>query len=138
MLLDELSHQVMKIGDLLVRSRERVINHEMDFGRVPDPRDTHLTEHFDGEWPGAVLSHREVDGKYSNISGAMDLLDTIGSDANDLLRKGERIIVQDVLAQRRSEAGEKLVAIKRERRAETVISSQEPAMRSSAQKSESF
>ena len=115
-----------------------MINHEMDFGRVPDPRDTHLTEHFDGEWPGAVLSHREVDGKYSNISGAMDLLDTIGSDANDLLRKGERIIVQDVLAQRRSEAGEKLVAIKRERRAETVISSQEPAMRSSAQKSESF
>ena len=138
MLLDKFSHQMMKIGDLLVRSRERVINHKMNSGRVPDPRDTHLAKHLDSEWTGAVLSHREVDGKYSNISGAMDLLDTIGSDANDLLRKGERIIVQDVLAQRRSEAGEKLVAIKRERRAETVISSQEPAMRSSAQKSESF
>jgi len=46
----------------------------------------------------------------------MDLFGTIRSDANDLLRKGQRIIVQDALTQRRSEAGEKLVAIKRERR----------------------
>jgi len=112
---------MMKIGDLLVRSRERVINYEMDFGRVPDPRDTHLTEHFDGKWPGAVLSHREVDGKYSNVSGAMDLLDAISSDADYLLRKGQRIIVQDVLTQQRSEAGEKPVAIKRERGTETEI-----------------
>ena len=115
-----------------------MINNEMDFRRVPDPWDTHLAEHFDCKWPSAVLSHSEVHRQYSNVSRAMNLLDTICSDANDLLRKGQRIIVQDALTQRRSEAGEKLVAIKRERRAETVISSQEPAMRSSAQKSESF
>ncbi len=116
MLLDELSHQMMKICDLLVRSRKGMINNEMDFGRVPDPRDPHLAEHFDCKWPSAVLSHSEVHGQYSNVSRAMDPLGTIGSDANDLLCKGKRIIVQDVLTQRRSEAGEKLVAIKRERR----------------------
>jgi len=115
MLLDELSHQVMKIGDLLVRSREGMIDNQMDFGRVPDPRDPHLAEHFDCKWPSAVLSHSEVHGQYSNVSRPMDLLGTIGSDANDLLCKGKRIIVQNVLTQRRSEAGEKLVAIKRER-----------------------
>jgi hypothetical protein len=37
----------------------------------------------------------------------MDLLGIIGSDADDLLRKGQRIIIQDVLTQWRSEAGEK-------------------------------
>jgi hypothetical protein len=79
----------------------------MDFGRIPDPRYTHLTEHFDCEWPSAVLSHREVDWKYSNVSWAMDLLGTIRSDTNDLLSKGQRIIVQDVLSQLRSESGEK-------------------------------
>jgi len=84
-----------------------VIDHEMDFGRIPDPRYTHLAEHFDCEWPGAVLSHCEVDWKYSNVSWAMDLLGTIGSDTNDLFSKGQRIIVQDVLTQLRSESGEK-------------------------------
>jgi len=93
-----------------------MINNEMDFGRVPNPRDTHLTKYFNRKWPSAVLSHSEVHGQYSNVSRPIDLLGTIGSDANDLLCKGKRIIVQDVLKQRRSEAGEKLVAIKRERR----------------------
>ena len=115
-----------------------MINNEMDFGRVPDPRDTHLAEDFDCKRPCAVLSHSEVHGQYSNVSRAMDTLGTIGSDANDLLCKGKRIIVQDVLTQRRSEAGEKLVAIKRERRTETVISSYELAMLSLPKKSESF
>src|SRR5437660_5990011 len=110
----------------------------MDFGRIPDSWDTHLAEHFDCKWPGAVLSHSEVDRKHSNVPWAMDLLGTIGSNANDLLRKGQRIIVQDILTQLRSEAGEKPVAIKRERRTETVISSQEPTLLSSPQKSESF
>ena len=89
MLLDEFSHQVMKIGDFLVWSRERVINHEMNFGRVPDSRHTHLAEHFDRKRPSAVLSHSEVDRKHSNVLWAMDLLDTIGSDAYDLLREGQ-------------------------------------------------
>ena len=79
-----------------------MIDNEMDFGRVPDLRYTHLAEHFDRKWPSAVLSHSEVHGQYSNVSRAMDPLGTIGSDANDLLCKGKRIIVQDVLTQRRS------------------------------------
>jgi hypothetical protein len=37
----------------------------------------------------------------------MNLLGAIGSDANDLLRKGQRIIVQNVLTQQGSELGEK-------------------------------
>jgi hypothetical protein len=53
----------------------------------------------------------------------MDLFGTIRSDANDLLCKGKRIIVQDVLTQRRSEAARKLVAIKPERRTEAMKSS---------------
>ena len=61
----------------------------MDFGRVPDPRDTHLAEHFDCKWPSAVLSHRQVDGQNSNVPGAMDLFGTIRSDADDLLREGQ-------------------------------------------------
>src|SRR5689334_6444624 len=36
MLLDKLPHQVMKIGNLLVRSGKSVINHQMNSGRVPD------------------------------------------------------------------------------------------------------
>jgi hypothetical protein len=107
MLLDELSHQMMKISDLLVGSRERVIDHKMNLGRVPDPRYTHLTEHFDRKRPSAVLSHREINWKYSNVSRAIGLLGTIGSDANDLLRKGQRIIVQDILTQLSSGSGEK-------------------------------
>jgi len=107
---------MMKVSDFLIGSREGMINNEMDFGRVPDPRDTHLAEDFDCKRPCAVLSHSEVHGQYSNVSRAMDTLGTIRSDANDLLGKGQRIIVQDALTQRRSEAGEKLVAIKRERR----------------------
>src|SRR3989442_2115589 len=83
-----------------------MIDHEMDFGRIPDLRDTYLTEHFDRKRPSAVLSHRQVDRKYSNVSWAKDLPETIGSDANDLLRKGQRIIVQNVLTQWPSEAGE--------------------------------
>src|SRR5207302_9691768 len=100
MLLDELSLQRMKIGDLLVRSRKGMINNEMDFGRVPDPRDPHLAEHFDCKRPCAVLSHSEVHGQYSNVSRAMDTLRTIGSDSTDLLCKGKRIIVQAALTQR--------------------------------------
>jgi hypothetical protein len=37
----------------------------------------------------------------------MDLLAPVGPDANDLFREGQRIIVQYVLTQQRSEAGEK-------------------------------
>ena len=98
----------------------------MDFGRVPDSRDTHLAEDFDCKRPCAVLGHRQVDGQNSNVPRVMDLFGTIRSDADDLLRKGQRIIVQDLLTQRRSEAGEKLVAIKRERRTEAMKSSYEP------------
>src|SRR5207253_9888038 len=102
------------------------------------PRDTQLAEHFDRKWSSAVQSHSELLRQYSNVSRPMNLLGNIGSDANDLLHKGQRIIVQDVLTQLRSEAGEKLVAIKRERRTETVISSYELAMLSLPKKSESF
>ena len=66
-----------------------MIDHEMDFGRIPDLRDTYLTEHFDRKRPSAVLSHREVDRKYSNVPGPMDPLGTIRSDADDLLREGQ-------------------------------------------------
>jgi hypothetical protein len=55
--LDELSHQVMKIGNLLIWSGKRMINHEMDLRWVPDSRDTHLTKDFDGEGSCAILSH---------------------------------------------------------------------------------
>src|SRR5437588_8647711 len=106
MLLDELSHQMMKIGDLLVRSGKGMINNQMDFGRVPDPRDPHLAEHFDCKWPSAVLSHSEVNGQYSNVSRPMDLLGTIGSDANDLLCKGKCIIVHNVLTKLLTDACE--------------------------------
>src|SRR3989441_4890813 len=55
--LDELSHQVMKIGNLLIWSGKRMINHEMDLRWVPDSRDPHLAENFDREGSRAVLSH---------------------------------------------------------------------------------
>src|SRR5437660_11009745 len=93
MLLDKFSYQMMKVSDFLIRSREGTINNEMDFGRVPDPRDTHLTKNFNRKWPSAVLSHTEVHRPYSSVSGAMNDLDTIGSDANDLLLNGQRIVV---------------------------------------------
>jgi hypothetical protein len=112
--LDELSHQVVKIGNLLIWSGKRMINHEMDLRWVPHFRDTHLAEDFDRKRSGAVLSHRKVDGQYGNVSRAIDIARAIGSDANDLLGEGQRLIAQDVLTQRCSEAARKLVAIKRE------------------------
>ncbi len=57
-LLHEVSHQMMKISDLLIRSRERMINHQMDFGWVPDLRGAHLDEDLDGQGSSAVLRHR--------------------------------------------------------------------------------
>ena len=84
-----------------------MIDHEMDFGRVPDPWNAHFGEDLDGEWSSAILSHREIDWQYSNVSRAMDLLARVSPDANDLFREGQRIIVHDVLTQWRSEAGEK-------------------------------
>src|SRR5207249_10686061 len=106
MLLDKFSHQMMKIGDLLVRSRERVINHKMNCGRVPDPRDTHLAKHFDSEWTGAVLSHREAYWNHGNVSRPLHLLCSIGSAANDPLREDQRIIAQEFFTQLPSASGE--------------------------------
>ncbi len=70
-----------------------MIYHEMDFRRIPDLRNAHFAKDLDGEGSSAVLSHGEVCGNYGNVSGAMDSLSIIGSGANDLLRKGQRIIV---------------------------------------------
>jgi len=98
---------VMKIGNLLIWCGKRMINHEMDLRLVPHFRDTHLAENLDCEGSRAVLSHRKVDGQYGNVSRAIDLARAISSDADDLLREGQRVIVQDILTQQCSEAGEK-------------------------------
>ena len=84
-----------------------MIDHEMDFRRVPDFGDAHFCEDLDGEGPGTILSHREVDRQYGDVSWAMDLVRVSGSDADYFLGESQRIVVQDVLTQRRSERGEK-------------------------------
>jgi len=47
LLLDELSNHNMEIGHFLVRRRKTMINHQMDFLRVPDLLNAHLTEDLD-------------------------------------------------------------------------------------------
>ena len=76
---------MVKVGNLLVRSRKRVIDDEMDLGRVPDFRDAHLAEDFDGQRPRAVLRHGQVSRYHGNVAGMMHLLAAIGSEANHLL-----------------------------------------------------
>jgi len=84
-----------------------MIDREMDFGRGPDLRNAHLAEHFDCKRSSAVLSHGKVDGQYSDVSRAMDLVSSLRPDADDLLSEGQRVVVQNVLTQQSSEAGEK-------------------------------
>ena len=89
----------MEISDLLVSSGKSVIDHEMDPRRVPDLRRTHIAEHLDRERPGTILSHCQVCRKDGDVAGTMDLFGAFRSNANDLLGKGERIIIQYALAQ---------------------------------------
>ncbi len=60
MLLGEVSNQMVKIRYFLVRSGERMVYYQMDPGRVPDLRDTHLAEDLDGKRPSTILGHGHV------------------------------------------------------------------------------
>ena len=84
-----------------------MIDREVDSGRVPDFRNAHLAKHFDCKRSSAVLGHCKVSGQHSDVSWAMDLVSILGPDADDLLSEGQRVVVQNVLAQQCSEAGEK-------------------------------
>jgi hypothetical protein len=97
--LDELPHQMMKIRNLLIGRGKSVINYKMDTRRVPDLLDTHFTEYFDGERSSTVLGHRHVSRDDSDITRMVDPLTVIGSNADNLLSKCQRIIVQNILAQ---------------------------------------
>src|SRR5690348_14130130 len=97
MLLDKLAHQVMKIGNLLIRSRKSVINYQMNSGRVPYFWDAHLAENLDRQRSSTVLSHGEVGGDHRNVARMMDSFATLCSDTNDLLSKSQRIIVENIL-----------------------------------------
>lgn len=72
---------------------------KMDFFRIPDFLNTHLTEDFDRQRSSTVLGHRHVCGENSDLARMMDFLTPINLDADYLLGKGKRGIVEDHLRQ---------------------------------------
>ena len=74
----------------------------MNSGRVPDLRHAHLAEHLDSERPSTILGHGHIGRQNRDFSWMMYLLAAFGSNADDLLGKSQRIIVQDILVQRDS------------------------------------
>src|SRR5207245_510596 len=99
LLLRELANQNMEVGNLLVRSRKTMIYDKMDSLRVPDLLNTHLTENLDRQGSSAILSHGHVRRQNSNLAGMVDLPASVSFDANDLLGKSKRVIVEDRLRQ---------------------------------------
>src|SRR5712691_9541703 len=84
----------------------------MDFLRVPEFLNAHLTKDLDRQGSCAILGHGHIGGKNSNLSRMVYLPASISFDADDPLSEGKRIIVQDRLRQLRQEAGRKLPLLK--------------------------
>ena len=99
LLLDKLSNQNMEISNLLVRSRETMIDHKMDFLWIPDLLHPHLAEDLDRQGSSAVLCHRHVRRQNSDLARVMDPLASISLDADYLLGKRQRVIVENRLRQ---------------------------------------
>ena len=112
LLLGELSNQNVKVGNLLVRSRKTMIYDKMDSLRIPDLLNAHLTENLDRQRSGTVLSHGHVHWQNGNLARKVDLPASVSLDANDLLSKCKRIIVENRLGQISREAGRKLPLLK--------------------------
>ena len=80
----------------------------MDSFRVPDLLNTHLTEDLDRQRSRAVLSHGHVSRQNSNLAREVELPASVSFDANDLLSKRKRVIVENRLRQVSREAERKL------------------------------
>ena len=91
-----------------------MIDHKMDFLRVPDLLNAHFTKDLDCQRSSAVLGHRHVSTNDGNLSSTVDFPTSVGLDADDFLSKSKRIIVKDRLRQSRSRGGTKTVVIKDE------------------------
>ena len=80
----------------------------MDSFRIPDLLNPHLTEDLDRQRSGTVLSHGHIRGQDSNLAREVDLPASVSFDANDLLSKRKRVIVENRLRQVSREAERKL------------------------------
>ncbi len=89
-----------------------MIYDKMDSLRIPDLLNAHLTENLDRQRSGTVLSHGHVHWQNGNLARKVDLPASVSFDANDLLSKRKRIIVENRLGQISREAGRKLPLLK--------------------------
>ena len=89
-----------------------MIDHKMDFLRVPDFLNAHLTEDLDRQGSSAILGHGHVSTNNCNLSDMMNLLASIGLNTDDFLSERQRIIVKDRLRQADREARRKLSLLK--------------------------
>jgi len=112
LLLGELSNQNVEVGNFLVRSGKTMVYDEMNSFRVPDLLDTHLTENLDRQRSSTILRHRHVRRQNCNLARMMDPPASISFDADDLLGKRERVIIQNRLRQAGREAEPKLSLLK--------------------------
>ena len=78
----------MKIGNLLVGCRIRVVDCKVDFGWVPELLNPHLVEYFNRKGPCAVLGHGKVCVYNRDVAGVEGFLSTVGSRADHLLSEG--------------------------------------------------
>jgi hypothetical protein len=56
-------------------------------------------ENLDRQGSSANLGHGHIRGQESNLSGPMDFLGPIGSNANDFFSESQRIIIENILGQ---------------------------------------
>ncbi len=89
-----------------------MIYDKMDSLRIPDLLNAHLTENLDRQGSRAVLGHGHVHRQNGNLARKVDLPASVSLDANDLLSKCKRIIVENRLGQISREAGRKLPLLK--------------------------
>src|SRR5712664_24716 len=89
----------MEIGNLLVWSGKAMVYYEMDFFRVPDLLDAHLTENLDRQRPRTVLGHGHVGRQDTNLPRTVDFPNSVRLDTDDLLRERKRIVAEDSLGQ---------------------------------------
>jgi hypothetical protein len=84
----------------------------MDFLRIPDLLNAHLTKDLDRQGSSTILRHRHIRWHNRDLPRMMDLLASVSLNADEFLSESKRIIIQDRLRQLCHEAERKLPLLK--------------------------
>src|SRR2546422_9991282 len=90
-LSNEFTDQIVKVSNLLVRRRIRVIDYEMDPRWIPELLDPHLSNDLNRKGTCTVLRHSKINRQNNDVTWMEHVMFAAfgGSDAHDFLREGE-------------------------------------------------